>query len=494
MKSFLTTSFVIFYLALMLLSPLSAEAQITLKEFAADRGKITADLEAIGRYEYWNWFAPKSDTNHDYGYSFTRNRLGLGFSNQYLKTYIQAQNTMMFGLPDNAMAPAPAGPLGLGAIYYLHDHEENYGSTIIRQAFLELPDIGGSGISLKGGRFDYIDGKEVMYKNPKINWLKNIRLAEKLIGPFGWAAFCRSFDGLQVSYDRTGYNLTAMASHPTQGGFKDDAHKTMEDIDLATLTATFKYNKLIPNSEGRLFYYYYNDERDISKVDNNPKSSLLNHGDITIHTLGLHLLTTHKTASGIFDALLWAAYQSGDWGQLDHHAWAFNIEGGYQFSKVFGNPWLRVGYAASSGDDNPNDHDHGTFFQLLPTARKYALFPFYNLMNSRDWFAQVIIKPHSKLVLRGDVHLLSLSENEDRWYMGAGPTQESGSIFGYIGRPSFGDRDLATVVELTAMAKLTKNLSATTYYGHAFGSKVIENIYQGDENGDFFYLELKLAF
>ncbi|MBN2706312.1 MAG: alginate export family protein [Deltaproteobacteria bacterium] len=483
---------VLIFLATTVFGPLPAQAQLTLKEFTHNQGRISADLEVLGRYEYWNWFAPKNTADQDYGYFFTRSRMGLGFANQYLKAYIQAQNTMVSGLPNDALAPAPAGPLGIGAIYYLHDREENYGSTIIRQAFLELPDLCGSGITLKGGRFDYIDGKEVMYKNPKINWLKNIRLAEKLIGPFGWSAFCRSFDGFQASYDQDKFNLTAMIFHPTQGGFKDDAHKTIDDIDLATLTATFKYDGLLPHCEGRLFYFFYDDERNIAKVDNG--NGLLNQGDITIHTLGLHLLTTRKTAAGIWDALLWAAYQDGDWGPLDHQAWSLNIEGGYQFTKIFGQPWLRLGYAASSGDDNPGDHDHGTFFQLLPTARKYALFPFYNLMNSRDWFAQLIVKPHSRLVLRGDLHFLSLSEGRDRWYMGARPTQENGSIFGYIGRPSFGDRDLATVAELTAMAGLSKNLAATVYYGHAFGKEVIENIYQDDDDGDFFYLELKLAF
>lgn len=493
-KLFFSKGIALYILAGILLSPLSAGAQITLKEFANDIGQITADMELLGRYEYWNWFTPKAAADNEYGYFFTRTGLGLGFSNKYVKAYAQAQNTMMFGLPDDAMASAPAGPLGIGAIYYLHGRQENYRSTIIRQAFLELPDIGGSGLSVKGGRFDYLEGKEVMYKDPKVNWVKNTRVAERLIGPFGWAAFCRSFDGLQFSFDQTDFNLTTMASHPTQGGFENDAQKTIEDIDLATLTTTLKYDTLIPNSEGRLFYFYYDDRRDINKVDNNPGGSLLNDGDITIHTVGMHLLTTYETTWGIFDGLVWAAYQGGDWGHLDHQAWSFDVEVGYQFTKVFGKPWLRAGYTVGSGDDDPEDRDHGTFYQLLPTARKYALFPFYNMMNSRDLFAQLIIKPLDRLILRGDLHLLSLADSHDRWYMGAGPTRKSGSIFGYIGRPSFGDRDLATVMELTAIAKVWRNLSATSYYGHAFGHDVVDNIYQKDDDGDYFFFELKLAF
>lgn len=492
----LTLSLLGLLLAVGLLLPRIAETKVTLSTFADGQVGFSADFDVITRYEAWNWFAPDApgSVNSDYDYFFTRSRIGISLKTQYLNAYVQGQNTLMFGLPGNSLAPAPAGPLGIGAIYYLHGHDQNYGSTIIRQAYLELPDIGGSRISLKGGRFDYIDGKEVMYKDKKVNWLKNIRLAERLIGPFGWAAFCRSFDGMQMAYENNRFNLTAMASHPTQGGFEADAHDTIGEIDLATITATLKYNILIPNLESRFFYFYYDDDRAVPKVDNTPAGSLLNHGAITIHTLGMHLLTTRKTANGISDGLLWAVYQTGDWGTLDHQAWALDIEVGYQFTGIPWKPWLRIGYAISSGDDDPTDGDHETFFQLLPTARKYALFPFYNLMNNEDLFVQMIVKPHKKLVIRADLHLLSLTESNDRWYMGAGATREEGTIFGYIGRPSFGDDDLATVFELTAMANLTKNLSATVYYGHAFGDDVIENIYTQDEDGDFFYLELKLTF
>lgn len=48
---------------------------------------------------------------------------------------------------------------------------------------------------------------------------------------------------------------------------------------------------------------------------------------------------------------------------------------------------------------------------------------------------------------------------------------------------STADDSLATVCEMMAMYKF---LSGTLYWGHAFGEDVIENIYEGDENGDYF--------
>ena len=78
--------------------------------------------------------------------------------------------------------------------------------------------------------------------------------------------------------------------------------------------------------------------------------------------------------------------------------------------------------------------------------------------------------------------------------MGAGPTVKEGTIFGYIARPSFGDDDLATVIEMMTIYNFSKNVSGTLYWGHAFGKDVIENIYAGDEDGDYFMVELKMKF
>jgi len=40
------------------------------------------------------------------------------------------------------------------------------------------------------------------------------------VGPFSYSHVSRSFDGGRVSYDRPDWNLTAMASRPTHGGFE----------------------------------------------------------------------------------------------------------------------------------------------------------------------------------------------------------------------------------------------------------------------------------
>ena len=203
-----------------------AFADITLYEKEGSFRLYTAG-EMTARYEDWNWFNPASSSaDNDYSYQFIRSRLALGFENDILDVFLQAQHTQMWNIPGDAMAPAPAGALGLGAIYYAHNNDENPHSTFIKQAYVRLKDIGGSGLYIKAGRFEYVDGLEVTYKNPKVMWLKKIRLSERLIGPFGWSAFTRSFDGGEFVLDKEKDNITAMASMPTQGGFEENANKT----------------------------------------------------------------------------------------------------------------------------------------------------------------------------------------------------------------------------------------------------------------------------
>jgi hypothetical protein len=457
-----------------------------------DHTSISAEGSLLYRSAYWNWFQSSgTEAENAYNYFFTQSRLGISLKYPYVGAYVQAQDVYMGNLPENSLAPAPQGPLGIGAIYSLHIQDRSSHALAVRQAYVDLPKLFVKGLSARIGRFDYMDGKEVMYKDPKVNWLKNIRLSERLIGPFGWSSYNRSFDGFQISYDRPGFQLHSVVTRPTQGGFEKDFQRSMSDIDLVTATGTLKYDQWIPRTEGRIFYYYYDDSRAISAT---PGQSGLNEGDIRIHTFGTHWLHTEKTQSGVFDMLFWGALQGGEWGSVDHSAWAAALEGGYQFTAVPWKPWIRGGYFVSSGDSDPNDGTHETFYQLLPTARKYALFPFYNLMNNEDLFLQAILKPNDAITFRADLHSLNLHEANDLWYMGAGPTQNAGSIFGYIGRPSGGKTDLGAVLEVVASYNCSKYLSTNLYYGHAYGQDVIESIYDEDAGGDYFSVEMQIKF
>jgi hypothetical protein len=485
-------SCMILMILIILSIPVAAKAETKLFTLGKDTN-LSLSGEMTMRNTYENWFEPSSNTvNSNYNYFFTRSRLSLIFRNPYLGAFVQAQDVHMWNLPEQSVAPSPQGALGFGATYFSHAKSETDHSLIIRQAYLDFPRLFVKGLSVRVGRFDYADGQEVTYKNnPKVTWLKNARLSDRMIGAFDWSAYNRSFDGLQAAYDSKAFNLYASVTHPTQGGYENEAQKSISKIDLGNMTATIKYGELLKDSEVRVFYYYYNDHRNIPSILG---ESGLKEGNIRINTFGTHWLHTEKIKSGVFDMLFWGARQNGEWGAVEHDAWAAAFEGGFQFTNFPFKPWVRGGYFISSGDSNPTDGKHGTFYQMLPTARKYALFPLYNMMNNKDLFIQVIVKPREAWTIRADLHSVSLQNKQDLWYMGAGPTQGSGAIFGYVGRPSSNHTGLATILDISPSYTFNKNLSANLYYGHAFRRDVINSIYQKSSDADLFYIEMKAQF
>jgi hypothetical protein len=211
-------------------------------------------------------------------------------------------------------------------------------------------------------------------------------------------------------------------------------------------------------------------------------------GSIDIHTWGGHVVSVVDAGPGKVDGLLWGALQAGEWGQLHHFAWAYAAEAGYQFPRVYAAPWLRVGYDQGSGDNDPNDKRHKTFYQILPTARLYAQTPFFNLMNSQDLFAQLIVKPCEKVTVRTDYHWLRLSSSKDLWYAGGGATNNQ--IFGFTGIASHGQKELAHLADISFTVSILKQLTAYAYYGRAFGQGVVKATFPGGENANYGYVEL----
>lgn len=458
--------------------------------------KLTLGGEIITRYAHWNWFQAPSD-NSEYSYGFQRTRFNLKFDSKYVDIFIQPQYVHMFGLPDDAVSPSPRGPLGMGGLYYLHNKEENPYKFGVHQVYLQFQNIFNQNISLKAGRFEYCDGLEVLRKEDgkKFNAVKKIRLADRLISSFGWAAFGRSFAGGLFNYDNDKINLTSSFFYPTQGGWEKDMNETIEDIRITTATLTAKRGVLLPGLEAAGFYYNYKDDRDVTqRIDNSGISTSSDGVNIDIHMAGGHLLGVYDIGPGQLDVLSWGGAQFGDWYELDQRAYAVDGEVGYQFTEFPWKPWLRMGYYYGSGDNDSMNSDHGTFFQMAPGTRKYQLLPFCDLMNTQDLFFQVITKPLKKLTLRTDYHFIRLTESEDKWYMGSGPTQEKGSIFGYLARPTNGEDDLAQELDIILDYAVNPQCSLVFSYSHVFGKDVIKNIYGEDNTADYVSLEAQLRF
>ena len=336
------------------------------------------------------------------------------------------------------------------------------------------------------GRFEFIEGQETKPGNATIGWLQANRIANRLIGNFSFSDTQRSFDGADAHYGAGPWDLTAMAGRADQGVFNMNGNPEL-NVDLQY--AAFSRSELSQHVLWRAFAAGYHDGRRVTKSDNRPAAvRTADHNNIRIGTYGGDLVTSIPAGPGNFDFLFWGALQNGSWGQLSHNANAAAVEAGYQLEKAPTAPWLRAGWFRGSGDSNTTDGTHNTFFQVLPTPRVYARFPFYNLMNSTDEFAQVIDKPVKRLALRSDLHWLQLTSGNDDWYQGGGAYDNK--VFGFTGRPGNGHSSFASVFDASADWQTTKNVAINFYYAHAWGKSVVGAIYPVDRNAQFGYVEL----
>jgi len=470
---------------------------LQLYESSDGNSKITLGGEVLFRYAYWNWFEAPSDKN-EYTFGFQRTRLKLRCTTGYLDLFIEPQYVHMVNVPDDAVSPPPRGPLGMGGLYYLHNDDTEPYDVGFHQAYIELTSPFGYGFSFKGGRFEYSDGLEVLQPSDgqKFNALKKMRIGDRLISPFGWSAFGRSFDGGLAEYDNRHVNVTAGFFYPTQGGWEEDIDDTIDEIPISTFTVTSKRGTVFPGAELAAFYYNYRDDRDWTQRVDDTGSPAVEDCDIDIHMLGGHMEGLYGLGPGELDVLLWGGGQFGDWYELDQQAFAVSAELGYQLPNLFAKPWLRAGYYVGSGDSNPGDNDHETFFQMAPGTRKYNLLPYCDLMNVEDMFVQLITRPTKKTTIRLDYHYLRVNEEKDKWYMGSGPTQDERhrKIFGYIGRPTNDDDDLAQELDLIVEHKINPHSRIALSYSHIFGGDVIEGVYGEDEEADYASVELTLQF
>ena len=472
-----------------------AFAEVTIYNLPGKYGKISASGEMTWRYEYRDWFDVKPGFDNQYGFAFKRTRLGLKYEQEFFDVFLQGEYVHLFNLPGRSVAPPPAGALDLGAVYRANNPSqgEDPNKVFIKQVYLDVKDPFKIGLSARLGRFDYREGLEVTTSNLKINTLKATRIAERLISPIGWTAVTRSFDGAVFKYDNDMFNVSTGIIRPTQGGFNVDGGRDMERLNLVVANATLKESVLIPNTELRTFYIYYDDDRKVTqRVDNT--AAVASDVDIQIHTLGFHAVGAYPTGPGELDFLVWGAGQFGGWYELNQRAYAGAIEAGYQLKDIPWKPWLRTGYFKSTGDGNPKDGDHETFFQILPTARLYARFPIYNLMNNEDLFSSLILNPVDGLTVRSDWRFLWLTKRKDLWYSGTGATKERGKIFGYAGRPSGGKNYLGNLLDIQANYKLFKHLSLELYYAHFFGGSVVDATFNDKRNADLLYMEAVLSF
>jgi len=456
-------------------------------------GKVTVNISIRTRLESWDFFSGPALGDNHYTFTPTQFRFSLSQNTNTFDWMLEGEAPLLPYLPTTAVVAAPSGQLGLGASYFAANGNRQTATSVFpKQAFVRLKP-GGGPVSLRFGRFEFIDGVENKQKDTSLSFLKRERLGSHLLGNFGFTHVGRAFDGAELIYDSSKNNFTLFAGRVTRGVFQADG---LGELDVDVLFGAWSHQMKIAKKhagEFKAFSMMYHDGRSAPvKVDSRPAAvRAADHGNIRLGTYGVHYVHLFESTVATWDALFWGALQSGSWGNLPHFAGAASIEAGVQ-PHVKGKPWLRGGFDFASGTGSTTPSRHTTFVFPLGTPRIYSRFPFYNAMNLKDAFGMFLIRPNKKVMFRSEFHNLHLSNSSDLWYAGGGAFQKQ--TFGFTGRPSNGSTDLGNLMDVGVDWNVHPHITISPYYAHAWGGTVIQNIYSVKPNADYYYLELAVKY
>jgi hypothetical protein len=436
---------------------------------AGAQPQVTGTISNVTRVESWSYFEPRVDLlalsaepvgEPDYAFIGDRAELGVRvdgvrFDLSGAFNYVRIEN-----LPTDAIGPGGFGP---GAFYYAaagvrYSYQLYLGELTARVKSADRKR------SITVGRMPFDSGSS----NP----LVRDRIDSRLIGNFEDSLYQRRFDGARADLARGSWRFSAGAFMPTQGGYEESTNLTMTRIRLGVASATHTGGA----GESQAFVYAYRDKRKrtMAVVDNRLTAD--RPPDITITSFGASHARVIDTAAGAFDIVGWGAAQLGDWYGLPHRGGSATLEGGHRWTRAVWRPWLRGGYLWASGDGQWNDGKHSTFFQMLPSSRKYALSSVYTQMNVHDAFAQLLVEP-GRLRARIEVHGLTLASGDDLWYQGSGATASGDRFFGFAGRFSDGATSLGRVLEGTIDVPIRKYWSVNGYGGVMWGGNVVKRAF-----------------
>jgi Alginate export len=446
-------------------------------------------LSAINtaRAESWRYFEPRpGGGDPDYAYLGDRARVDVRGHWSRVDLTLGLQHVGFIGLPEGASGP---GPLGLGPLYFDQGGRRSNSSQIyLRFANLRFPAL-AKGLDLQVGRMGYTSGAEAPSGVPKIETVKRQRLDARIVGEFEWAIYQRVFDGVRVDFTQPKWRATGVAFMPTQGGFARQSNTTMREVVVAGATVSSR-PATGPGRRTQVqgFGWQYRDRRNVTQRPDNSGRTAPGGVAVDVTTAGAVVVGAYPAGRGEADLFAWGVAQAGDWYGVDHRAFAVALEGGYQFTAAPWRPWLRAGVFQASGDDDPTDDSHGTFFPMLPTVRRFSQTTAYSTMNLRDVFVQAQARPHPSLGLRLDLRRVDLASAADLWYAGSGATLARGAVFGYAGRRSNGSTRLGTSVEASADYAITPRVSVNGFLGHLRGGPVVTGTFAGRDLW-FGYLE-----
>lgn len=292
---------------------------------------------------------------------------------------------------------------------------------------------------------------------------------QRLISPLDWASNRRIFDGVRFTLARPSkkWSLDGFWTIPVQLR----RHKFNQTNDIRNFSGL--YYKAKPHAKlGIEGYFFYLD-------DDNRETAV----DSDLYTVGGRFWG--DIAHGLsFD--LETAYQFGNRNNTGIDAWMVATELTYRPKEVRLAPWVAVGFDYASGDDDPADHNTGTFNQLFPLGHAFnGYIDVVGRQNIVDAHGTVGFWPVAKKVsFKTDIHFFWLADEDDALYNAGG---------GVVRRGGVDETSVGTELDLTLAYKIDRHASFTVGYSHFFPGAFIRET--GSENGiNFLYTQMKYTF
>ena len=291
---------------------------------------------------------------------------------------------------------------------------------------------------------------------------------QRLISPLDWANNRRNFDGGVLAIQGDGYVAHVLVVSPIM---IDPDELALNDTNDDALVWGMHYTRGLTDKTNMDFYALTRSNR---------------HGtgnEEDRYTIGGRYYGKYNDAVS-FDTEL--AYQFGeqDDTDMDIEAWMFTAEATYSFSDVAWTPAVTLGLDYATGDDDPSDDDIETFSHLFPLAHAYLGFTdLVGRQNIVDYRLTITAKPHKKVLLRGDIHILELESKDDGLY----------SVAGASARPAADEDDLGVAYDALIKYTISKHQDIILGYSHFAAGDYIEDT-GSDEDVDFLYLQWGYTF
>jgi alginate export protein len=273
----------------------------------------------------------------------------------------------------------------------------------LHQAYLDLPDLGHSRVSLTLGRQELVYGDE------------------RLLGPADWLTAARSFDGAVVRYGWKGGMVDAL------GALVNDRKTGARGVGDMVLSGA--YGRFLRGKPGRELDLYV-----LNLTDGAPiAGELTGQDDSRITTTGAR--ARYGKATGP-QASAEAAVQFGHRGPDDHEANAFALAAGYIFDVRY-KPGIRFEWDRATGDGTPTDGRSREFNNLFPT--NHAVYGYADLQGWRNMNAvkgTLTASPRPGHFVSADFLRFRLLDARGAWkddageVLGQDPTGRSGREIG----------------------------------------------------------------